>query len=200
MTTFNANPNVTIVINTLTYKVREQYRFAGQWDALVGSPAYYGPHFGMRSTCERAKREYHEGYNEVVFHLTHGDREPINGDYTGEPFSPFQAATTTFHVYYMRSSFFSDGIFGAKTTDLAATHVHLQTLALPGGEAQLERVFHMMQAEIWSPNGEARPQIEAKGLTHTSMSRGDVVVVGGVAYIVSTHGFTELPADVLRNI
>jgi hypothetical protein len=36
-------------------------------------------------------------------------------------------------------------------------------------------VFCQMQGEVWSPNGEAVPLIESLGLTHTSMSVGDVV-------------------------
>jgi hypothetical protein len=32
-----------------------------------------------------------------------------------------------------------------------------------------------MQAENWSPNGEARPLLKRLGLTHTSMSVGDVI-------------------------
>jgi len=35
--------------------------------------------------------------------------------------------------------------------------------------------FRKMQGEVWSPNGEMRPLIEALGLKHTSMSVGDVL-------------------------
>lgn len=36
-------------------------------------------------------------------------------------------------------------------------------------------VFRMMQGEVWSPDGEARPLIESLHLSHTSMSIGDIV-------------------------
>jgi hypothetical protein len=39
----------------------------------------------------------------------------------------------------------------------------------------LEGVFIKMQAEAWSPNGEARALIRRLGLLHTSMSVNDVV-------------------------
>ena len=39
----------------------------------------------------------------------------------------------------------------------------------------VEEVYRMMQAEFWSPNGEARGLIRSLGLDHTSMSVNDVV-------------------------
>lgn len=59
----------------------------------------------------------------------------------------------------------------------------------------LDDVYSKMQGERWSPNGEARPLIEALGLTHTSMSAGDVIhdIEAGVFYEVAWRGFRELP-------
>lgn len=42
-------------------------------------------------------------------------------------------------------------------------------------EEDLEDVYFTMQGENWSPNGEAREAIQELGLSHTSMSIGDVV-------------------------
>jgi len=56
--------------------------------------------------------------------------------------------------------------------DLEKTHVFVKEVA---GENE-EDVMCQMQAENWSPNGEARPLIRSLGLRHTSMSIGDVVV------------------------
>jgi len=53
----------------------------------------------------------------------------------------------------------------------------------------LDDVFAWMQGENWSPNGEARPLIAAKGLFHTSMSVGDVMDYGGEYYMVAPLGF-----------
>ena len=39
----------------------------------------------------------------------------------------------------------------------------------------LPMVFSMMQGEVWSPHGEARPLIELLGLSHTSMTVDDFI-------------------------
>jgi hypothetical protein len=99
----------------------------------------------------------------------------------------------TFEIYYMRPEFFPHGIMGQ--TDridrkrLEQTHIHLKDV-----EAHdLEEVYAYMQAETWSPSGEAQPLIKAKGLKHTSMSTGDVAVAAdGCVYVVAMFGFLEL--------
>jgi hypothetical protein len=110
-----------------------------------------------------------------------------------------KTTTTTFAVWYMRTSWFTRGIFGEHpdAAKLDATHVHLKDVELSGGQAQLDRVFHMMQAEEWSPNGEAVALIEEKGLGHTSMSVGDVIVVDGQAFMVASFGFDQLKPGVV---
>ena len=75
-----------------------------------------------------------------------------------------------YSVFYRKSPTF---LPNEKLTvaNLDQTHLHLKDL-----EAQdLEDVFYQMQGEIWSPQGEARELIRSKGLSHTSMSVGDVV-------------------------
>ena len=49
-----------------------------------------------------------------------------------------------------------------------------------------------MQGEKWSPKGEARELIKSKGLRHTSMSVGDVMVVNGKPLLVDSVGFVDL--------
>jgi hypothetical protein len=110
-----------------------------------------------------------------------------------------------FNIYYMKPEFFRDGMMGAKWLDersklpkgstIEATHVLLREIELPVGKVplkELEEVYHQQQGEVWSPNGEARELIEAKGLQHTSMSMGDVIEVGGHWFIVDRFGFMEL--------
>ena len=106
----------------------------------------------------------------------------------------------TFAVWYMKPEFFRDGIMGVEwltkqglmpiATKLDLSHVFLRYV-----EAEsMEKVFGMMQGEVWSPNGEARSRIEALGLSHTSMSVGDVVadVATGKAWIVDRFGFVAV--------
>lgn len=108
----------------------------------------------------------------------------------------------TYQVYYMRPSFFRDGIMGVdylkersmlpSFASLSVTHAKVRTLDARGPN----EVFSTMQGEIWSPNGEARLIIEAAGLQHTSMSVGDCVVERDgrweALYIVDRVGFKRL--------
>ncbi|MFZ3397283.1 hypothetical protein LCS82_07560 [Vibrio harveyi] len=55
-----------------------------------------------------------------------------------------------------------------------------------------EELFHALQAMNYSPKGEARELISSKGLSHTSMSVGDILVINGAYNFVDLFGFTEL--------
>src|SRR5262245_27150813 len=107
---------------------------------------------------------------------------------------------TTFQVWYMKPEFFRAGILGDKTADpdnLEDTHVHLKDIGLENGTLEdLENVYVQMQGEVWSPIGEARDLIMSKGLRHTSMSVGDVIVVKGEVmreiFSVAGLGFKNL--------
>jgi hypothetical protein len=60
-------------------------------------------------------------------------------------------------------------------------------------ENPLEVVFHLMQGETWSPNGEARPFIQNLGVQHTSMFEGDLVLNyhTGEGWICKRTGWSE---------
>ena len=96
-----------------------------------------------------------------------------------------------YQVWYMKPSFFR-GIVGdwPDPHNLSATHVHLKDV-----EAESrEDAFSRMQADIWSPNGEANDLIQSKGLQHTSMSIGDVLVdEDDAVHLVTATGFKGLP-------
>jgi hypothetical protein len=72
--------------------------------------------------------------------------------------------------------------------DIGKTHALLGKVS----ETNPEKVFSMMQGEKWSPEGEADPLLESKGLWHTSMSMGDIVVTNGMYLIVDSYGFKKL--------
>jgi hypothetical protein len=106
----------------------------------------------------------------------------------------------TFSVYYMKSNFFHDGTMGFDSLnernlvpdpgDLIKTHVFLKLI-----EARnLEDVYFRMQGDDWSPTGAARMLTASKGLRHTSMSVGDIVIDHNsrVAYILDRVGFRYL--------
>ena len=114
---------------------------------------------------------------------------------------------TSYRIWYMRPDFFSHGLCGADwlerigmlpdPEDLAKTHVAVTSIEAPS----LEAVYDRMQGENWSPNGEARALLDAKGLDHTSMSTGDIAVFAedGVDHvmIVDRIGFREIGPGVL---
>ena len=113
---------------------------------------------------------------------------------------------TAFTIHYMKPEFFRDGCMGydwlakhgpmPSLDKLADTHVELSTMEYQFVEGELksvlERVWIDMQAENWSPNGEARPLIQSKGLGHTSMTVGDIIVVDGKLFIADRFGFKEI--------
>lgn len=74
--------------------------------------------------------------------------------------------------------------------DLSDTHMFLTHLQA----CHLEDVFKFMQADIWSPKGEARSIIEALDVGHTSMSVGDVAhdVVNDEWWMCDALGWTQL--------
>lgn len=72
---------------------------------------------------------------------------------------------------------------------LAITHVKIGTLQ----ESNLERIYYMMQGEVWSPQGEAREMIKKSGSGHTSMSVGDVIKTPKGLFMVDRFGFKRLP-------
>lgn len=96
-----------------------------------------------------------------------------------------------YQVWYMKPDFFRNGITGTTPDpkNLAHTHVHLKDVDADG----INAVYTAMQGEVWSPNGEARELIQSKGLQHTSMSVGDVIVDDvGNAHLVANIGFKAI--------
>ena len=93
-------------------------------------------------------------------------------------------------IWYMRPEWFRTGIMGDPPLpgNLEATHILLGSVL----EKTLEHIWQMMQGDVWSPNGEAWRLIKSKGLRHTSMSVGDVVVMRGTAHVANVVGFKEL--------
>ncbi|MDP2324290.1 MAG: hypothetical protein Q8N51_09710 [Gammaproteobacteria bacterium] len=84
----------------------------------------------------------------------------------------------------------------ATAEELATTHVHLLTIHQPSKE----RIYAALQGERWSPNGEARPFLEAAGLWHTSMSTSDILVIQDLrkpgikkVMVCAALGWEEIP-------
>jgi hypothetical protein len=75
---------------------------------------------------------------------------------------------------------------------LEKTHTLLGTVGFPDGNG-IDGVFLAMQGENWSPDGEANAFLEEKGIHHTSMMLGDVLVNPlGHVLLCSWRGWTIL--------
>lgn len=98
----------------------------------------------------------------------------------------------------MKPEYFNDFIMSSnylKKHDLLPTMLSLDETHVLLGSIQcdnLEYIFNYMQGENWSPNGEARELIEHKGLSHTSMSVGDIIIRNGQLFMVDKIGFFEI--------
>jgi hypothetical protein len=81
--------------------------------------------------------------------------------------------TMKYQIWYMKPSSLR-GVVGSSPdlNNLSATHVHLIDIEADDQEDALSR----MRADNWSPNGEALDLLQSKGLQHTTMTIGDVLV------------------------
>lgn len=108
-------------------------------------------------------------------------------------------------IYYFKPEFSRVALFGVDfmkevgqmptVATLETTHVELTTVSIQCGQndGALDMLFRQFQAENWSPNGEARPLIEQKGLWHTSMCVGDVIKFDdGSHFICDSFGWVKL--------
>jgi hypothetical protein len=81
--------------------------------------------------------------------------------------------------------------------DLKKTHIHLGNIEI----SDPNQIFYKLQAENWGkPFQKANKFIDSKGLKHTSMSVGDIIVYPkeNKALIVKSIGFEEIPFSANR--
>jgi hypothetical protein len=84
--------------------------------------------------------------------------------------------------------------FGNKEVTQELFDTDYVTVAFVEAEGK-EDAFVRLQGEVWSPNGEQREYIESLGLSHTSMSVGDILYAleENKFFLVEDVGFTEVP-------
>ena len=98
-------------------------------------------------------------------------------------------------IWYVNNKGFREFIHGDKLPsieNLEKTHILLGKIR----GIDLEETYRIMQAEFWSPEGEAAPLLQKLGLKHTSMSIGDVIKTGGKYFVVSSRGFKNLDEEI----
>tara|TARA_B100001057_G_scaffold439773_1_gene473203 strand:- start:301 stop:711 length:411 start_codon:yes stop_codon:yes gene_type:complete len=89
--------------------------------------------------------------------------------------SPESEDAPAIEVWYaINPDFSGDGMFEPFDSDMGPTHAKLGEVEY---RADWQSLYGALQGDFWSPNGEARSLIMSKGLRHTSMSVGDVLVV-----------------------
>jgi len=101
-------------------------------------------------------------------------------------------------VWYWKEDFARDAMMGAnwlakkglmpKPENISDNYVLIGKIA----ETNPEKVYMMMQGEMWSPRGQARSMIRSSGTGHTSMSMGDIVKIGGKFMMVDRFGFQDI--------
>jgi len=94
-----------------------------------------------------------------------------------------------FGIYYRINPTFREDGFPRTQAQLERKYRFVKTV-----EAESkEQAFEMMQADRWSPNGEARDLIKNLRLHHTSMSVGDLIKEDNKHYVVQDIGFKWIP-------
>jgi hypothetical protein len=108
-------------------------------------------------------------------------------------------------IWYWKKDFARDAMMGAKfmtkqgvmpTPDSVPDNY---TLIGKIRETNPDKIFHMMQGEIWSPEGQANDMIRSSGTGHTSMSVGDIIHVGNKWLMVDRYGFHALGDEPLED-
>ena len=84
-------------------------------------------------------------------------------------------------LYARQPTFHPSGALGTPRLTIAAMQSSHELLCEVVADS-LDDAWRQMQAEHWSPNGEARPLLRRLGLSHTSMSVGDVIRDGDGTY------------------
>ena len=101
-----------------------------------------------------------------------------------------------YQVYYARRpTFHPSGRFGTPLLTVSTlAHSHERLGEVEG--KHLDDAWRRIQGENWSPHGEARELIQSLGLSHTSMSVGDVLQdEAGVYWECLGHGWRHLADD-----
>lgn len=100
-------------------------------------------------------------------------------------------------VWYWKDQYARDMMMGLEfaikkqvfdPNDITKTHDLLGTLK----ESDPEKIWMMMQGEAWSPEGQGRWLIDNGDFGHTSMSVGDILVIGKRIIMVDSMGFVDV--------
>jgi len=159
-----------------------------------------GVRFTDRLVTSAAYEDFDDDESDIFFFDLdeEGIRELIEkGEDTGEEFVITDYRFTMYETI-AESNFLEEGEVQvwyqkdwgetADPNNLEKTHVLMGSIRADDEE----EVYLKMQGENWSPMGEARTLVRAKGVHHTSMMVGDIMVINGKTLVVAILGFQEL--------
>lgn len=72
--------------------------------------------------------------------------------------------------------------------NLYRSHAMIGTLA----ETDPETIFSMMQSENWDTDNAAESMLDDLGVEHSSMTTGDVIVIGNTAHVIQDNGINAV--------
>lgn len=174
----------------------------GVWDNLKAMFAKFknwvmnwGVKYDQKLDALKAQAAMGEAINSLQAPVVEADGEVGDGRF--KSLNDVYPAGNT-EVWYAKPDFMKNGMMGfdfcarmgcvPKPENLGETHVLVGKIA----ETDPETVFEMMQGESWSPMGQARNFIRGLGLSHTSMSVGDVLKINGKFLFADRHGFVDM--------
>ena len=100
-----------------------------------------------------------------------------------------------FDVFYYKAK--RDLEYGEMPPDMDSLVRNYQCLKVGVEAENREELYWQMQGENWSRNDEARDEILALGLSHTSMSVGDIILnETGELWFCAEFGWKRLFPDV----
>lgn len=123
----------------------------------------------LRNLAEESGADLSKTLNDFVFEIESSYQSFFNLD--SDEWDKFN----TYKIYYQTPKTFEESMRltfdHINISSINKTHVFLIEIKA----RDLNHAYHLMQGEIWSPNGEANEVIKMKGLKHTSMSVGDII-------------------------
>jgi hypothetical protein len=101
-------------------------------------------------------------------------------------------------IWYAKDSFTRDSFMGyswLEKNNLLPDPKRLQEKYVFLGRIHAtnpNEIYKMMQGHNWSPDGEANIMLRRKSIGHTSMSVGDIIVIGNKTMMADTGGWKDL--------
>ncbi len=193
----------TLIMNHVNNMMTNGKTGIVELSSLARHPDFRGIHFKKIMTAASALSKKKMIQYDGTSNITIGESGELGPQYSSvNDAAQYEAglAKGPVKIWYTKADVQRDLISGPefwttvlkKALPTSSTVKQTHTLLGSVKEKNLERIFHHMQGEIWSPRGEARTLIRGLKLRHTSMSVGDIVQIGSNLFMVDRLGFLDL--------